>query len=98
MKQPGFYCERYSSNSHFLPCCECYSKGTEASQLGPLVAAPQEVRGVASGIEVLGVVLDVVADEGADEEVAVVVALQGTEPQIIINTNNDNKQDPSSGW
>lgn len=51
---------------------------------------------MASGIEVLGVVLDVVADKGADEEVAVVVALQGTDPQII--TNNDNKQDPSSGW
>lgn len=29
-----------------------------------------------SGIEVLGVVLDVVVHEGVDEEVAVVVALQ----------------------
>lgn len=62
------------------------------------MTAPQEVRGVASGVEVFGVVLDVVADEGADEEVAVVVALQGTDPQIIISTNNDNKQDPPSGW
>lgn len=98
MEEPGFYCEKYSSDSHFLPCYECCTKGAEASQLGPLVTAPQEVRGVASGVEVLGVVLDVVADEGADEEVAVVVALQGTDPQVVINTNNDNKQAPSSGW
>lgn len=41
---------------------------------------------MASCVEVLSMVLDVVADEGADEEVAVVVALQGTDPQIIINT------------
>lgn len=33
-------------------------------------------RGVVSGIEVLGMVPDVLGHEGADEEVAVVIALQ----------------------
>lgn len=83
MVQLGFYCESLQHTQTFL------SEEEEAQirvwlgrglQWAWLLEAWSPVglasRGVVSGVEVLGMVPDVLSHEGADEEVAVVVALQ----------------------